>query len=109
MDDYNKQFNNAIYKVLSAISNGNNIIICGPKYSGKTYIQNAVAKLLKQKNYVIYNDLYGYTSYNKFHGKTYNDDKFWIEETNNNILSNLDLLNNYEYIETNIKYPITNN
>ena len=49
MDSYNKQYTKAIYKVLSAIRDGNNIIICGPQNSGKTHIHTTISKFLKEK------------------------------------------------------------
>ena len=44
-----------------------------------------------------------FKEYNKLNGKTYINEKFWIEERKKERLS--DILNNYEYIETQVRYP----
>ena len=103
MEEYNEQCKLVRYKVEKAIEKGVSIVICGPEFSGKTYIRNILDILLKQNDYTIYCGVEQYKEYNKFHGKTYTDDKFWIEANNNNALS--DILNHYEYIETTLQYP----
>lgn len=102
MDSYNKQYTKAIYKVLSAIRDGNNIIICGPQNSGKTHIHTTISKFLKEKNYYSYDSMQGFNSFNQLHGRTFYTDKFWIEENDKTKLS--DILDNYEYIETKLTY-----
>jgi len=103
MEEYNEQCKLVRYKVEKAIEKGVSIVICGPEFSGKTYIRNILDILLKQNDYTIYCGIEQYREYNKFHGKTYTDEKYWIEETNKDLLS--ELLIPYEYIETLLKYP----
>lgn len=103
MEAYNEQCKIVRRKVEMAIEKGVSIVICGPEFSGKTYIRNILDILLRQNNYTVYYGVDHYKQFNKFHGRTYTDDKFWIEENNNNRLS--DILNHYEYIETPLKYP----
>tara|TARA_B100000900_G_scaffold262901_1_gene224180 strand:+ start:31181 stop:31498 length:318 start_codon:yes stop_codon:yes gene_type:complete len=102
MDSYNKQYTKAIHTVISAIQKGNNIIICGPKNSGKTHIHTTISKILKEKNYFSYSSMQSFNSFNKLNGRTFYTDKFWIEENDKTQLS--DILDNYEYIETKLIY-----
>ena len=103
MEEYNEQCKIVRRKVEKAIEKGVSIVICGPEFSGKTHIRNILDILLQQNDYTVYYGVDDYKECNKFHGKTYTDDKFWIEEINNNALS--DILNHYEYIETTLQYP----
>jgi hypothetical protein len=103
MEEYNKQCNDIYDKAIIAINTGYSVVICGPECSGKTYTRNKLALLLRQNDYTLYYGIDHYKDNNKFHGKTYTDDKFWIEETNKNALS--DMLNSYEYIETKLQFP----
>lgn len=103
MEEYNEQCKIVRHKVEKAIEKGVSIVICGPEFSGKTHIRNILDVTLRQNDYTVYYGVDHYKQYNKFHGKTYTDDKFWIEEINNNTLS--DILNHYEYIETTLQYP----
>lgn len=103
MEEYNEQCDTIYNTALNAINSGYNVVICGPECSGKTYTRNKLALLLRQNDYTLYYGVDHYKDNNKFHGKTYTDDKFWIEETNKNALS--DMLNSYEYIETKLQFP----
>ena len=103
MEEYTKQCNDIYDKAKNAINSGYSVVICGPECSGKTYTRNKLAFLLRQNDYNLYYGVDQYKENNQFHGKTYTDDKFWIEEINKNNLS--DMLNDYEYIETNLQFP----
>jgi hypothetical protein len=103
MEEYNEQCDTIYNTALNAINSGYNVVICGPECSGKTYTRNKLALLLRQNDYTLYYGVDHYKDNNKFHGKTYTDDKFWIEEINKNALS--DMLNSYEYIETKLQFP----
>ena len=52
MEEYNNQYNQVIIKAQTALNNKHNIVICGPGYSGKTYIKNQLIDylLIKAKN-----------------------------------------------------------
>lgn len=103
MEEYNEQCKIVRRKVEKAIEKGVSIVICGPEFSGKTHIRNILDISLRQNNYTVYYGVDHYKQCNKFHGKTYTDDKFLIEEKNKDLLS--ELLIPYEYIETLLKYP----
>ena len=103
MEEYIKQCDTIYNTAVNAINSGYNVVICGPECSGKTYTRNKLALLLRQNDYTTYYGVDHYKDNNKFHGKTYTDDKFWIEEINKNALS--DMLNSYEYIETKLQFP----
>ena len=103
MEEYIKQCDTIYNTAVNAINSGYNVVICGPECSGKTYTRNKLALLLRQNDYTTYYGVDHYKDNNKFHGKTYTDDKFWIEEINKNALS--DMLNHYEYIETKLQFP----
>ena len=104
MEEYNKQYKVICDKAEYAINNGNNVIICGPENSGKTYLRDSLKELLKKQNYNIYTGIYDFKQVNRINGRTFVDEKFWIEEITKNKLS--DILNQYEYIETNIQFPL---
>ena len=106
MDKYIIQYNDILSKSIEAIKNGYSIIICGPKSSGKSYVYNKVKDLLNNNGYNVYDDMNDFKEYNKLNGKTYINEKFWIEEREKERLS--DILNNYEYIETRVQYPDSN-
>ena len=103
MEEYNKQCKLVRYKVKHAIEKGVSIVICGPTLSGKSYIQEQMKRLLNKNNYNIHYGICDYKHTNRYHGRTYTDEKYWIEEKNKDLLS--DLLIPYEYIETQLKYP----
>ena len=105
MEGYTTQCKEVLDKAEQAILNGQNVVICGPECSGKTYLQNKLTDLLQKQKYAIYYGMLDFKQHNKLNGKTYLpcNDKFWIEEKDKNNLS--DLLNNYEYIETIHQYP----
>ena len=107
MESYIKQCNDIYDKAMIAINSGYSIVICGPECSGKTYIRNRLDVVLRHNDYTLYYGVDHYKDNNKFHGKTYTDDKFSIEEINKNALS--DILNHYEYIETCLQYPDMSN
>ena len=103
MEEYNKQCKLVRNQVENSIKNGNSIVICGPERSGKSYMQEEMRKILNQNNYNICYGVYDFKDINRCHGRTYTDAKYWIEEKNKNLLS--DLLIPYEYIETPLKFP----
>jgi hypothetical protein len=107
MEEYYNQYNDILTIATKAINNGDSIIICGPEYSGKTYLREQLQQILYDHNYNVYYGMSGLYETNRLHGRTYVNEKFWIEETNKQKLS--DILNNYKYIETNITYPMLSN
>jgi len=104
MEEYNEQCRNAINKALNAIRDNKNIIICGPSYSGKSYIRTQVQNLLRQNNYDIYFGISNHNYSNTINGRTYTINKFWIEETNIELLNTL--YDEYELIETPLIYSV---
>jgi len=107
MEEYNIQYYDILTKATTAINNGDSVIICGPEYSGKTYLRKQLQQLLYDHNYQVYFGMSELYEMNRLHGRTYVSEKFWIEENNKNNLS--DMLNHYKYVETNIKYPKLSN
>ena len=103
MEEYIEQCKLVKCQVEKAIEKGVSIVICGPEFSGKSYIQEQMEKILDKNNYNICYGIYDFKEINRYHGRTYTDKKYWIEEKNKNLLS--DLLIPYEYIETPLKYP----
>lgn len=103
MDEFNKQYQDALSKIIIALANDKNVIICGPGKSGKTRLQYEVRNILDKKNYDVF---YGVPEYNyskKINGQTYSANKFWIEETKKEILGSM--YDEYDYIELPLVYP----
>lgn len=107
MEEYKNQYHDILIQATSAINNGDSIIICGPEYSGKSYLREQLQDLLYDHNYTVYYGISSLYETNWLHGRTYISEKFWIEETNKQKLS--DILNIYTYIETSIKFPTISN
>ena len=82
-------------RAIKAINEKKNIIICGPEMSGKTTLQKELKELLKKNNYNIF---YGVQEYHYTEIEVKKCIKFWIEEINKDLLS--DVKEDYEYIET---------
>ena len=80
MEEYNKQCNLVRRKVEKAIEKGVSIVICGPALSGKSYIQDKMRKILNKNNYNICYGIYDFKDINRCHGRTYTDEKYWIED-----------------------------
>lgn len=89
--------NNLKRKAIKAITENKNIIICGPEMTGKTTIQRELIDMLLRNNYNVYFGVQEY-HYRNRSKEMLMQKRFWIEETNNNLLSNVK--ENYEYIET---------
>lgn len=98
--EYNRQFNECLEKATHAVNNKKNVIVCGPGRSGKTYMSIQLKDLLN--NYDIYYGIQDYHYRNKSNGRHYNTNKFWIEETNEDLVSNV--IEEYEYIPTTLQY-----
>jgi len=99
--DYQTQYKNILENVKKSIEKGNNIIICGPPYSGKTFLKNELSHLLED-----YNTYYGIDDYNfqkQSNGRTFVLSKLWIETNNKEDVINI--MEDYEFFETNITYP----
>jgi len=103
MEEYSTQYSQAVLKAQTALNNKNNVIVCGPEYSGKTYLKNQLIELLKEKKYDIYFGVQDYMYRNRSNGRHYNENNFWIEEINANLIANV--IEDYEYINTEKKYP----
>ena len=101
--NYNQQYDECLKKAKEAIKDKKNIIICGPGFSGKTHMQKELKELLQ--SYDVYYGIQDYRSRNRQNGRHYNTNNFWIEETNQDLISNV--MDDYEYISTPIKYQIT--
>ena len=96
----NKQFLDLYIKIKNYINNNKNIIVCGPEYSGKTYLLNELYDLLKKNNYTVFYSVEHYMLSNKLNGITLSPKKFWIEETDKCKYKLHDILDDYEYIQT---------
>ena len=97
---YDVQTKQSIEKAIEAIKNNKSIIICGPERSGKTYIKNQIKNLLE--DYDIYCGVHEYYYRNRTNGRHYNEKNFWIEETKENLISNI--MEDYEFIRTTIQH-----
>lgn len=100
--EYYKCFDNYLNLAKEAINNDKNIIVCGPECSGKTYMQKKLKELLQEKNYEIFNGIQDYHYRKAANGRHYNHKKFWIEEINENLISNV--IEDYEFIRTTLVY-----
>ena len=91
--NYKNQYDTMYSTVQTVITNGHNVVICGPGRSGKSYITDSLREVLEQNGYKTY---YGVQDYNQCHRPS--DVKFWIEEldTRSHMLS--DILHDYKYI-----------
>lgn len=98
--EYYKCFDNYLNQAKEAIKNNKNIIVCGPECSGKSYMQNQLKHLLY--DYEIFYGVHDYHCRNKSNGRHYNHNKFWIEEINENLISNV--IEDYEFIRTTLVY-----
>ena len=97
---YDNQTTCNINTAVNAINNGRNVIICGPEHSGKSFIRNKVKHLID--DYDVYFGTQEYHYRNRSNGRHYNENKFWIEEINNDLLVNV--LEDYEFISTPIQF-----
>jgi len=79
----------------NAIENGKNIIVCNTNQ--EVNIKKHFNSLLDEHEYYIYNGVEYFQYQKKINGTTYNYKKFFIEEANKKLLSNI--LEDYEYIE----------
>ena len=104
MESYISEYNSNLFKAKEAVLNGKNVILCGPEKSGKTTIQSELKEELK--DYEIFYGIQDYHYRNTTNGRHYVNKKFWIEEQNKNLLINV--LEDYEYIETVLKFNIQN-
>ena len=97
--NYKNQYDTMYSTVQTAITNGQNVIICGPGRSGKSYITDSLREVLEQNGYKMY---YGVQDYNQCHRPS--DVKFWIEEldTRSHMLSNI--TQDYKYIELTLQH-----
>jgi ABC-type polar amino acid transport system ATPase subunit len=97
--NYKDQYNAMYSTVQTAITNGQNVVICGPGRSGKSYITDSLREVLEQNGYKMY---YGVQDYNQCHRPS--DVKFWIEEldTRSHMLSNI--MQDYKYIELTLQH-----
>jgi len=97
--NYKNQYDTMCSTVQTAIANGNNVVICGPGRSGKSYLTNSIREILELNGYKTY---YGVQEYTQYHRSS--DEKFWIEEldTRSNMLS--DIMHDYKYIELTIQH-----
>ena len=89
--------------VQTAITNGNNVVICGPSRSGKSYLTNSLREVLQQNGYKTY---YGVQYYTQYHSQYHSppDVKFWIEELDNRSHMLSDIVQDYKYIELTLQY-----
>jgi len=99
--DYQTQYKNTLENVKKSIEKGNNIIICGPCRSGKTYLKNELSSLLE--DYSTYYGIEDYTLNNQINGRTFTLNKIWIETQDKTEISNI--IEDYDYFETKITYP----
>ena len=100
--DYQTQYKDILEGVKKSIEKGNNIIICGPGRSGKTYLKNELSSLLED-----YNTYYGiedYTLNNQINGRSFSLNKIWIETQDKNGISNI--IDDYDLFETTITFPL---
>ena len=100
--EYYKCFDHYLNLAKEAINNDKSIIVCGPECSGKTYMQEKLKELLQEKNYEIFYGIQDYHYRNKSNGRHYSNNKFWIEEINENLISNV--IEDYEFIRTTLVY-----
>ena len=87
---------NLISDIDVQIKKGKNIII-GGNSNKKSLIRNSLIKILNENSYNIFYGVSQYNYHNKINGKTLNYQKFWIEESNPNILQSI--FEDYEYYE----------
>ena len=97
---YDNQTTCNIDTAVNAINNNRNVIICGPERSGKSFIRNKVKHLID--DYDVYFGTQEYHYRNRSNGRHYSEKKFWIEETNKDLLVNV--LEDYEFISTPIQF-----
>ena len=102
--EYFQEYTTNLNKAKEALLDGKNIIICGPEKSGKTKIREGLKEFLS--DYDVFYGVHDYHYRNRCNGRHYSDKKFWIEEQKNNLLC--DIIEEYEYIKTNLQYQNTN-
>jgi uridine kinase len=102
--EYFQEYTENLNKVKQALQNGKNIIICGPEKSGKTKMRLELKEFLN--DYDVFCGAHDYHYRNRSNGRHYANNKFWIEEINKNLVNNI--LEDYEFIETNLQYQFTN-
>jgi energy-coupling factor transporter ATP-binding protein EcfA2 len=97
--NYKNQYDTMYSTVQTAITNGHNVVICGPGRSGKSYITDSLREVLQLNGYKTY---YGVQDYAQYHRPS--SVKFWIEEldTHSHMLS--DIMHDYKYIELTLQH-----
>ena len=84
-------------RAIKAINENKNVIICGPEMSGKTTLQRELKNMLTENDYNIYYGVQAY-HYRDRRKRGYREKKFWIEEQNSDLITNIQ--EDYEYILT---------
>ena len=102
--EYFQEYTANLNKAKEAVLNGKNVIICGPEKSGKTKIRQDLKEFLNE--YDIFCGAHDYHYRNRYNGRHYLENKFWIEEFRKNLVNNI--LEDYEFIETNLQYQNEN-
>lgn len=97
--NYKKQYDTMYSTVQTAITNGDNVVICGPGRSGKSHLTNSLREVLQQNGYKTY---YGFQHYKQCHRHL--DTKFWIEELDTHRHTLSGIRHNYKYIELTLQY-----
>lgn len=105
MEQYDNQYTEMMNIAFNSINNNNNIIISGPEYSGKSHLKNELKHLLIEKKYDIYYGLQEYVDRHRTKNKNFTENKFWIEELEDNEQLIEKITNNFEHIITNLRYP----
>lgn len=89
--------NDLILKIKNSILNGNNIVIHSLKDERLSFFRNEFYKLLESNEYAIFKGTSAFNYHCKINGRTLNFEKFWIEETNTDLL--LSIFDDYDYYE----------
>ena len=97
--NYKDQYNAMYSTVQTAITNGQNVVICGPGRSGKSYITDSLREVLELNGYKTYYVVQDYNQCNRP-----SDAKFWIEELDTSSHMLRDITHDYKYIELTLQH-----
>ena len=96
------EYNDNLEKIKKILENNENIIICGPDNTGKSQLYNDVQELLEKKKYQSFHGINDFLLTNKKNGRHMAISNFWIEEKNSSEVGKI--YDNYEYIQTRLKF-----